>query len=153
MKRILKTGNLFHEIDILKLDRYFSYFLPIGEVNGDGGRFTRLILGGGGGGGAGNGGVSVDDPLGKGGGNWGTCGGDGIPESSGVSGDPLGGEISAKSPSLTGDILSCAITSSSTTCCSITSDLTNKYGFLSTKLIMLYTFKILQKIVKSNIFL
>ena len=62
----------------------------IGEVIGEGGLLTKGgILGGGGGtGGGGKGGVSGPDSEGGSGGKGGCCGGEGIPLSSGVSGEP-----------------------------------------------------------------
>ena len=105
-KHILKFWGVFFQYLVF----YVKNYIPIGDVNGDGGLNVLILGGAGGGGGAGKGGVT--DPHGNGG----NGGGDGIPESSGVSGDPFGGEISAKSPSLTGDVMSIwtPITSSST---------------------------------------
>ena len=62
----------------------------IGEVIGEGGLLTKggILGGGGGAGGGGKGGVSGPDSEGGSGGKGGCCGGEGIPLSSGVSGEP-----------------------------------------------------------------
>ena len=62
----------------------------IGEVIGEGGLLTKggILGGGGGAGGGGKGGVSGPDSEGGRGGKGGCCGGEGIPLSSGVSGEP-----------------------------------------------------------------
>ena len=84
-----KCGNYNNSV-IVRKSYLSSEEDSIGEVIGEGGLLTKGgILGGGGGtGGGGKGGVSGPDSVGGSGGKGGCCGGEGIPLSSGVSGEP-----------------------------------------------------------------